>query len=180
MKVSNVTSVLSIFLCICVFYSILSYESKIDTIETKIQELQSIDSIKTYKIDSLNSEIKEVEYFIKALHQKEASLSLNPKDGSNGDTGPLQIREICLREFNNGTGCNYKLNFIKHFAHASFVAKHELNKGCRIYYNKYGKLPTPEQIARMWNGGIYQGYLYPSTKYYAKDVVKYYKSYKRN
>jgi hypothetical protein len=178
-KTNLFIDILLLVFCFVVAASV-SYSVYHDIPKNRVNLEECNDSIYLYQIDSLRMELKEVEYFIKALHQKEASLQMNPRDGLAGEKGPLQILPIAVREFNNTTGCNFKPCFMYDFNNSTYVCKVLLNKGSKMYYYNYGKAPTPFQLARMWNGGIYRGYLYPSTKDYAKDVIINYKTFKQN
>ena len=93
--------------------------------------------------------------------------------GDNGTAiGILQIRPICVKDINrlNNTRFTHKdaLDSLK----SCLMAKLYLQNGIDLYLKKHNKFPTIEQIVRMWNGGIYKGYVYSSTKNYYNKYKK--------
>ena len=105
---------------------------------------------------------------------KELETNNNPKAiGDNGRAyGVLQIHKICVKDVNRiyGTNFSHKDAFIPHKAEA--IALLYLKEGIRLFKKKYNKLPTDEEIVRMWNGSIYSGFKKRSTKWYYKKYLK--------
>jgi hypothetical protein len=169
----------SIDYLLLVFMSILLGLFIVGTKSDKLDSFKYEDDSKDRLIDSLKMELNKVEPLLKAIHYEEARLSLRPPRGKHGDTGPFQITEIGVKEFNNITGCNYKLSFMNNYNIAKEVTVTLLNKGINMYENKFQTYPNISQIARMHNGGIYRGYTYSSTEGYGKRVYQYYLNYKQ-
>lgn len=61
-----------------------------------------------------------------------------------GAYGPLQIRQGCLIDVNEFCGTNYTLEDMCHESLARWVC---------IQYAKRYKEKSPEEVARLWNGG---------------------------
>ena len=105
---------------------------------------------------------------------KELETNNNPKAiGDNGRAyGVLQIHNICVKDVNRvyGTNFSHKDAFIPHKAEA--IALLYLKEGVRLFKKKYNRLPTDEDIVRMYNGNIYNGYKKVSTKGYYKRYLK--------
>lgn len=83
--------------------------------------------------------------------------------------GILQIHKICVDDINR----IYGTSFLHHDAFDVCKSKEMfvlyLQAGIKRYVRLYNRQPTEEEVVRMWNGGIYQGYKRKSTiKYYRK------------
>ena len=131
------------------------------------------------QIDSLKKVLNDIDALVKAIHMKESSLMLeNIPKGSNNDIGPFQITPIAVKEYNQLTGCNYLHSFCEDYNVSKEICLTLLNKGVKMYYNKHNKYPTIQQISRMWNGGIYNGYNYASTIDYGNKVNQFFNKYK--
>lgn len=167
------------------FWTMISLTSdSVKDIRTLKQEVIKLDSIINYNNSFIDSVVKEnncleyynnkVENLIKSIHYQESRLQLSPKDGTSGDKGPFQITAITVKEYNNQFDVNYTHNIVYDYNVAREMCLDLLNIGARKYYNKYQKYPTISEIARMWNGGIYNGYRYASTEYYGESVLNYY------
>ena len=85
--------------------------------------------------------------------------------------GPLQIREICVADVNSRYGTDYKAS--------DCLGNRELSvRICQRYIAMYatqerlGRPATEEDMARIWNGGLY-GWKRPSTVGYWADVRKF-------
>lgn len=87
---------------------------------------------------------------ILALFLVEGGGNLHPPDGRYGEVGPLQIRP-CVIEDLRRWGYAYTLEDARDFEKAKQI--------CRIYLTHYatrarlGREPTPQDMARIWNGG---------------------------
>jgi len=93
--------------------------------------------------------------------------------GDNGKAyGVVQIHKICIKDVNK----TYNTNFTHEDAFNEEISKEifklYIRKGIKIFYRKHGRNPNEEEVVRMWNGGIYKGYIYKSTKkYYQKYLI---------
>ena len=91
--------------------------------------------------------------------------------------GILQIGKQCIKEVNRLFGTTYK------HKDAFVVTKSEdiflkiISAGVTNYKKVHKKDPSEEDIVRMWNGGIYNGYKVSSTKKYYTKYLKYKKLY---
>lgn len=105
-----------------------------------------------------------------AIWMVESSGKLNPPENSEDAVGPLQIREICLRDVNESYGMKISHDSCKDISMAALVF--------RLYIAKYatekrlGHEPTNEDIARIWNGGP-NGWNKVSTEKYWASVKLY-------
>jgi len=94
--------------------------------------------------------------------------------GDNGKArGILQIHKICVVEVNNFYNTRYTHNQMSVENLATEVAILYLKLGIKKFKKKYNKLPTEEQVVRMFNGGIYKGYRINATKKYYKRYLTY-------
>jgi len=91
--------------------------------------------------------------------------------------GILQIGRQCVREVNRLYGTTYK------HKDAFVVSKSEdiflkiIRAGVKNYRKNYKKDPTEQDIVRMWNGGIYNGFKADYTKKYYNKYLRYKKLY---
>lgn len=94
--------------------------------------------------------------------------------GDNGrGIGILQIHKICVEDVNRIYGTNYKHRqmFDKELSQEIFILY--LVYGAILYKEKFCRYPNEEELVRMWNGGIYNGYRKSSTKIYYKQYLKF-------
>lgn len=94
------------------------------------------------------------------------------KIGDNGRAfGGLQIHKICVDDVNRiyNTEYTHEQMFIEDKAKEVFYLY--LLYGYKLYKNKFRADPSEEDFARMWNGGIYNGYN-------KKSTINYYKKFK--
>jgi len=106
---------------------------------------------------------------IKKLIQIETGGNKNLVGDNGSALGLLQIRPGCVRDINMTYHTNFKHSDALDSLKSVVMCELYLQKGIKLYIKKHKKYPTVEQIVRMWNGGIYKGYLYASTeKYYHK------------
>lgn len=105
---------------------------------------------------------------------KEVETNNNPTSvGDNGKAfGVLQIHKICVDDINRMYGTHYTHEdaFIEECAEEIF--RKYINIGVGLYIKKHNKFPSEKDIVRMWNGGVYKGYL-------KKSTLKYYRRYLR-
>lgn len=87
--------------------------------------------------------------------------------------GILQIGKQCIREVNKiyGTSYSHRDAFIVHKAEDIFLKT--IKAGVKDYRKRYKRDPSEEDIVRMWNGGIYNGYNVSSTKKYYNKYLRY-------
>lgn len=88
--------------------------------------------------------------------------------GDNGRAyGCLQIHEICVKDVNRIYGTNY--------VHEDAFHREKAIKICELYLSHYasekrlGRVPTAEDMARIWNGGP-MGYKKSATENYWRKV----------
>jgi len=93
--------------------------------------------------------------------------------GDNGTAlGLLQIRPIAIKDCNRINKTSFKHSDALDSLKATKICKLILKSGVKLYKKKHDSLPNEEQVVRMWNGGIYKGYTYTSTKKYWKKYKK--------
>lgn len=91
--------------------------------------------------------------------------------GDNGTAyGVLQIRGICVKDVNRIYGTDFTHSDMWDTLIAERVFQLYLSHGIKLYKAKYQRLPTPIQLAAMWNGGAYKGYHYPMALTYGRQV----------
>ncbi len=95
--------------------------------------------------------------------------SQNGRDARHGDQGRshgvLQIQRGVIRDVNDAYGTRFSLQDAHNPAKAKKVCVLYLHHWGRQYQSKTGRTPTPEVLARIWNGGP-QGYKRESTRKY--------------
>lgn len=87
--------------------------------------------------------------------------------------GILQIGKQCIREVNRLYGTTYTHRDAFVVVHAEDIFIKIISAGIKNYQKRYKKDPSEEDIVRMWNGGIYNGYKASSTKKYYNKYLKY-------
>ena len=93
--------------------------------------------------------------------------------GDNGRAyGVLQIHKICVKDVNRayGTKFSHKDAFIPY--KAENIALLYLKLGVKVFKRKYNRLPTDEELIRMYNGGIYSGYKKRATRTYYNRYIR--------
>jgi hypothetical protein len=93
--------------------------------------------------------------------------------GDYGDAiGILQIHKICVDDVNRvyNTTYTHEDMFDEELSKEVFILY--LTYGAVVYKNKFNRYPNEEELVRMWNGGIYNGYKIKSTKIYYKKYLK--------
>lgn len=101
--------------------------------------------------------------------------------GDNGKAfGVVQIHKICVDDVNRIYGTDYEHSDMFNEVCAKEVFILYLTAGIDIYQEKHGKSPTESEIARMWNGGIYRGYLKNTTNQYLRRYLIYREYYKQS
>ncbi len=107
--------------------------------------------------------LKEIIEILKTLETNN-----NPNAiGDNGKAyGVLQIHKVCVKDVNRVYKTNYshKDAFIPHKAEK--IALLYLKLGVKVFKKKHNKLPSDEDLIRMYNGSVYNGYKKVSTKKY--------------
>lgn len=93
----------------------------------------------------------------------------NPRAvGDDGKAyGIVQIHWVCIKDVNKTFNTDFKHRDAFKEEYAKEIFNLYIHKGVRLFRKKYCRDPTEQEIVRMWNGGIYRGYLYKATvKYY--------------
>lgn len=105
---------------------------------------------------------------------KEVESNNNPNAiGDGGDAlGVLQIHEACIVDVNRYFGTEYTHSDATNPIIAEDIFIKYITLGIKLYKKRCGEQPTNAQIVRMWNGGIYRGYEYESTKPYLAKYLK--------
>lgn len=87
--------------------------------------------------------------------------------------GIVQIHKIAVDDVNRlyGTQYTHADAFKVECAKEIFVLY--LYAGITMFRNRYHRMPTEQEVVRMWNGGIYTGYRRITT-------IKYYKKYEQS
>jgi hypothetical protein len=98
----------------------------------------------------------------------------NPRAIGDGGKafGSLQIHKIAVDDYNRLYNTNYQHADMLNDSIARIVCEGLLNYGIKLYYNKYDTYPSVEELLRMWNGGIYNGYSKNSTITYIDNFRK--------
>ena len=112
---------------------------------------------------------------------KDVETNSNPLAvGDNGKAfGVVQIHKICVDDVNRIYGTDYEHSDMFNEACAKEVFVLYLTAGIDHYQVKHGKSPTENEIARMWNGGIYRGYLKNATNQYLRRYLIYREYYRQ-
>lgn len=92
--------------------------------------------------------------------------------GDNGKAfGILQIHKAVVKDVNRFCDTDYHHNEMFDPRYAREVYEAYLKKGVELYKNKMKTTPKEQDIVRMWNGGIYEGYsIFATVKYYIKYI----------
>lgn len=94
--------------------------------------------------------------------------------GDNGMSwGIVQIQKIAVDDVNRIYNTSYTHEDAFDVECAKEIFHLYLYAGIVRFYNKYNRMPTEQEVVRMWNGGIYRGYR-------RKTTIKYYKRYENN
>lgn len=134
------------------FYGLIVMFALLCTVTVKANEANLLDIAETLKVVESNN---------------------NPDAIGDGGKafGVLQIHKACVLDVNRyyGTTYTHKDAYNPKIAEDIFVKY--LSLGIKLYKDRCGVEPTTNQIVRMWNGGIYKGYRYESTKPYLKKFL---------
>jgi len=108
------------------------------------------------------------------MYKRVAQIESNNIATAIGDDGKaygiLQIHKICVDDINRMYGTTFTHKDAFDINKSKIMFKLYLKAGVKRFIRKYKRHPTEEEIVRMWNGGIYQGYK-------INDTIKYYKKY---
>jgi len=90
--------------------------------------------------------------------------------GDNGRAfGILQIHKVVVQDVNRFCDTDYQHNEMFDPQYAKEVYQLYLERGAALYQVKMKADPKEQDLVRMWNGGIYDGYEKQATlKYYSK------------
>ena len=92
--------------------------------------------------------------------------------GDNGTSyGILQIQRSVVRDVNRIYGTNYTHDDMFSEEASEEVFRMYLCYGKEVFLKKTCRFPNEEELVRMWNGGIYNGYTYNQTKSYYKKYL---------
>lgn len=91
----------------------------------------------------------------------------------NSYYGILQIGKICIKEVNRLYGTSYTHQDAFSVSKSEDIFIKIITAGIEYYRDKYNRDPSEEDIVRMWNGGIYNGYNVSSTKKYYLKYLKF-------
>ena len=117
----------------------------------------------TTNLEDIYKTIKEVE-----------SNNVSTAIGDNGKAfGVVQIHKACVIDVNRYYGTDYKHTDSFDRTKAKDIFMKYINIGINRFKKKYCRSPTEQDIVRMWNGGIYQGYRKKSTKKYWARYLKF-------
>lgn len=93
--------------------------------------------------------------------------------GDNGMSwGIVQIQKIAVDDVNRLYGTSYTHADAFDVECAKEIFHLYLYAGIVMFKNRYNRMPTEQEVVRMWNGGIYTGYK-------RKTTIKYYRKYKQ-
>jgi hypothetical protein len=87
--------------------------------------------------------------------------------------GVLQIHEPCVLDVNKHYGTSYTHEDTKNPDIAEDIFIKYISLGIKLYKQRCKVMPNDYDLVRMWNGGIYRGYEYESTKPYLAKYVRY-------
>lgn len=88
-------------------------------------------------------------------------------EGDNGRAkGILQIHYIVVREVNDRYNTSYTHSDMYIIENSEDVLIKYLSYGIKRFHKVSGGYPGIEEVVRFWNGGIYRGHKYKSTKEY--------------
>lgn len=92
--------------------------------------------------------------------------------GDGGDSwGVLQIQWPAVQDVNRYYGTQYTHYQMFKPECAEEVAILYMKMGANLYRQRHGKEPSIEVLVRNHNGGIYQGYKNPKTKWYYRKYL---------
>jgi hypothetical protein len=101
----------------------------------------------------------------------------NNKESAIGDNGKaygvVQIHKICVADINRIYKTNYthQQAFDETYSREMFMLY--ISYGIKRFKLIRCRSPTEEEIVRMWNGGIYRGYLKKSTRAYYRRYLEF-------
>ena len=126
-------------------------------------------------MSSVNAQISDSKIIDIVDVLKVVETNRNPKAiGDSGRAyGILQIHKICVTEVNSKFNTNFSHEDMFNEEKAELVAVLYLKIGVNVFYKKYKRHATEEDLVRGFNGGIYSGYLKDSTRRYYKRYLEY-------
>lgn len=101
---------------------------------------------------------------------QEVESNNNPEAIGDGGLalGTLQIHEGAILDVNKHFGTEYTHDDATDPKIARDIFVKYISLGVELYKLRCGHAPNEYDIVRMWNGGIYRGYEYPSTLTYLR------------
>lgn len=122
---------------------------------------------------SLSSHASNLEQIFAVLKHVETD---NRADaiGDNGKAyGIIQIHKICVADINRIYNTSYTHEDAFDVACSREMFMLYIAHGIKLFSQVRCRSPTEGEIVRMWNGGIYKGYLKSSTLQYYERFKKY-------
>jgi hypothetical protein len=107
----------------------------------------------------------------------------NNKESAIGDNGKaygvVQIHKICVADINRiyKTEYTHRQAFDETCSREMFMLY--ISYGIKVFNLIRCRSPTEEEIVKMWNGGIYRGYLKKSTRAYYERYKKFKRLYNK-
>lgn len=128
-------------------------------------------SMTPHSNNSLKSK-PDLHSIMKVLKRLESKNQKN-LSGANGQyIGILQISKICIKEVNIFCGTSYVHKDAYNVKVSEDIFLRLMRRGISLFKAKHKKHPTEEQLVRMWNGGVYNGYNKSSTKKYYAEYLR--------
>jgi hypothetical protein len=122
---------------------------------------------------SAPNELRTIYHVIKHVETNDNSDAI----GDNGKAyGVVQIHKIAVLDVNRIYGTNYSHSDAFDRTCAEEIFMLYINAGIKRFTLTRNRSPTEMDIVRMWNGGLYKGYLYKSTMKYYKRYITYKKA----
>ncbi len=120
-------------------------------------------------MSNLNYDMVDIIDTIKILESNKKNLAVGDKGKAYGI---LQIHKVVIIDINRiyGTTYTHQDAFDEECSEEIFTLY--ISAGINRFMKKYGKIPSEQNIVRMWNGGIYRGYKYSGTNKYYKKYLK--------
>jgi len=148
-------------------------ENELDSIININERLHKEIVYLEFSKDYYSRQVENKQKLIDAVTMIETGFN-NNAIGDNGKAfGPLQIHKACVQDVNRVYGTHYSHEDMFNPNKAEDVFFKYLEMGQELYKTKHGYYPSLKTTIRMWNGGIYSGYLMPQTNTYAIKVLDY-------
>lgn len=135
--------------------------------------MERIKILLLFLILSLSSHATELDQIYNVIKYVETNNRVDAV-GDNGKAyGVVQIHKICVMDINR----IYKTNYTHRQAFDETCSREMfmlyISAGIKRFKVRHCRSPTEEEIVRMWNGGIYKGYLKKSTQSYLRKYKRF-------